>query len=103
MTVFRNENSWDTSNVEFDGRSIRDYSKRNCSPQMSHIDWGLGLFRDTAFDGWPDAAPIDLADVYSQLVKMGKLAAVEVNTRFYEIGSAEGIRETDALIRSQRK
>jgi NDP-sugar pyrophosphorylase family protein len=97
MTVFRNENAWDTSNVEFDGIAIRTYDKRARSPQMRFIDWGMGLLRASAFDTWPDV--FDLADLYSGLVARGQLAGFEVKQRFYEIGSPSGIAETDALLR----
>jgi len=103
MTVFRNEGSWDTSNVEFDGKSVLSYSKRDHSPGMAHIDWGLGAFRSTAFHGWPSDTPFDLADVYTQLVARGELAAFEVSTRFYEIGSTNGIRDADVYIARQRR
>src|SRR5215813_7834732 len=42
MTVFRNEDHWDTSNVEFDGTRIVSYSKADKSPRMRYIDYGLG-------------------------------------------------------------
>src|SRR5713226_4496719 len=45
MTVFRNEGKWDTSNVEFEAGRILAYSKKNRSPRMNYIDYGLGVFR----------------------------------------------------------
>jgi NDP-sugar pyrophosphorylase family protein len=99
MTVFRNEGQWDTSNVWFEDGRIRLYSKRERLPQMRHIDWGLGVVRADALAARPASEPFDLAEVYSDLSRAGKLAGYEVTTRFYEIGSAEGLRETDALLR----
>ena len=69
---------------------------------MQHIDWGLGIVRAEALAGRPANEPFDLADVYSDLSRQGKLAGYEVTTRFYEIGSAAGLKETDALLGSQR-
>src|SRR5438128_9533933 len=37
MTVFHNENRWDTSNVQFDSGRILQYSKNQQTPQMHHI------------------------------------------------------------------
>jgi NDP-sugar pyrophosphorylase family protein len=99
MTVFRNEGQWDTSNVWFEDGRIRLYSKRERLPQMRHIDWGLGVVRAEALATRPANEPFDLAEVYSDLSRAGKLAGYEVTTRFYEIGSAEGLKETDALLR----
>jgi NDP-sugar pyrophosphorylase family protein len=90
MTVYRNEGRWDSSNVEFSEGRILAYHKKNRTPRMQHIDYGLGMFSRTAFDGAPRA---DLADIYGDLLRHGQLAACEVHERFYEIGSAEGIRE----------
>jgi histidinol-phosphate phosphatase family protein len=37
MTVFRNDDQWDMSNVEYSGGCIRAYSKRERTPQMHYI------------------------------------------------------------------
>jgi len=68
---------------------------------MRHIDWGLSMIRSEALAARPAGEPFDLGDFYSDLSRQGKLAGYEVTTRFYEIGSAAGLEETDALLRSQ--
>jgi NDP-sugar pyrophosphorylase family protein len=94
MTVFRNEGRWDRSNIEYrDGRILR-YDKTQQSPSMTHIDWGLGALRAEALRGFPDEPPLDLATVYRALLARDQLAAFEVATRFYEIGSPSGLEET---------
>jgi NDP-sugar pyrophosphorylase family protein len=99
MTVFRNEGRWDGSNVEMsDMGSVRVYDKKNRTPQMQHIDYGLGVFRATAFDRAPVDRPFDLADLYRQLLRDGELAACEVKERFYEVGSFDGIEDLTAFL-----
>jgi NDP-sugar pyrophosphorylase family protein len=98
MTVFRNEGQWDTSNVEFEDGRILGYSKKNRTPRMRYIDYGLGVFQAEVFT---KTSTTDLADVYGELLQSGELAAVEVHDRFYEIGSAAGLRETTTFL-SQR-
>lgn len=93
MTVFRNEGRWDTSNVEFEEGRILAYDKKNRTPRMRHIDYGLGAFRRAAFDCVPAGEPADLVSVYQQLLAAGELAACEVHERFYEAGSFSGIEE----------
>ena len=93
MTIFPNSDRWDTSNVEFSGGRIRAYDKVNRTAAMRHIDYGLGVFRRDVFEALSEGEPVDLAAVYRDLVRRGELAAYEVPTRFYEIGSPEGIRE----------
>jgi NDP-sugar pyrophosphorylase family protein len=93
MTVYRNEGQFDLSNVEFaDGRIIA-YDKRNRTDRMHHIDYGLGWLATSVLDALPEGQPCDLADVYAELLSQDQLAAYEVATRFYEIGSVSGIEE----------
>jgi NDP-sugar pyrophosphorylase family protein len=94
MTVYRNENRHDTSNVEFDGERILRYDKRNRTPAMSFIDYGLSAFEKDVFSAVPAGVKIDLETVFQDLLAAGRLGALEVKQRFYEIGSPEGLRET---------
>ena len=93
MTVYRNEGRYDTSNVVFAENQIKVYDKKNRSPEMRHIDYGLSGFKAAAFEAFPANEPFDLADVMRQLVNRGQLAGFEVHERFYEIGSAGGLAE----------
>jgi NDP-sugar pyrophosphorylase family protein len=94
MTVFANAGRWDRSNVELsDGRMLA-YDKQHPTLQMRHIDYGLGVFRRTAFAAVPETQCYDLATLYQELLARGALAAYEVGQRFYEIGSFAGLEET---------
>jgi NDP-sugar pyrophosphorylase family protein len=101
MTVFLNEGQWDSSNVEFSDGKILRYDKQARTPRMRYIDYGLGLFRRSVFEGLP-SGPHDLAAVYRDLLARNELAAVEVPERFYEIGSLAGIAELSAKLREGR-
>src|ERR671930_1135930 len=57
MTVFRNDGRWDSSNVEFVDGHVVSYDKRQQTPQMHHIDYGLGVFNQSAFAIVPDGQP----------------------------------------------
>jgi hypothetical protein len=96
MTLFRNEGQWDTSNVEFDGARIVAYDKQHRTARMRHIDYGLGVLRRSVIEALPDGA-CDLATVYQGLLARGQLAAIEMEERFYEIGSFEGIQSVSEL------
>jgi NDP-sugar pyrophosphorylase family protein len=100
MTVFENHERYDASNVKFADGEIKVYDKKNRTPAMHHIDYGLGVFRAAAFDGFPRDAVVDLAAVQSSLVARRQLAGFEIKERFYEIGSPAGLNELDALLRS---
>jgi NDP-sugar pyrophosphorylase family protein len=98
MTVYQNEGRYDTSNVVFGDGEIKVYDKKNKLPEMHHIDYGLSLFKSSAFDEWPAEKPFDLADVMQRLVARKQLAGYEVSERFYEIGSHAGLAELEQLL-----
>jgi NDP-sugar pyrophosphorylase family protein len=98
MTVFRNEGAWDTSNVEFVNGRIARYDKRERTPAMRHIDYGLGAFHASVFAKRPAGVAFDLADVQRELVASGALAGHEVFQRFYENGSHAGLAELETLL-----
>src|SRR6516165_6973485 len=98
MCVFRNENRWDASNVQFENGVIRCYSKKFRLPEMHQIDWGLGMPKASAVATRPMDEPWDLAELYEELATAGRLAGYEMARRFYEIGSFEGLAETNRLL-----
>jgi NDP-sugar pyrophosphorylase family protein len=98
MCVYRNNNRWDASNVEFENGIVRRYSKKLRVPEMRHIDWGLGMLKVSAVAAWPMDEPWDLAELYEELSIAGGLAGYEMTRRFYEIGSHEGLAETNHLL-----
>ena len=101
MTVFANQGQWDTSNVEFaDGRIVA-YDKTGSTGRMSHIDYGLGVFKRSVFESLGNGTH-DLATVYQDLLRHDELSAFEVTERFYEIGSPEGIRDLSEYLESQQ-
>lgn len=99
MTVLENKGRWDTSNVIFrEGRLVL-YDKKNLSPEMQHIDYGLGVLTSPVLRRYPEGEAFDLAVVYTELSKRGEFAGFEVKDRFYEIGSLSGLKETDEFFR----
>jgi NDP-sugar pyrophosphorylase family protein len=98
MTVLRNDDRWDKSNVVFRGGELLAYSKTQTRPDMTHIDYGLALLRGEAVERHPADRPSDLAALYSDLVARGEMAGYEVRRRFYEIGSPQGLAETVAYL-----
>jgi len=103
MTVYRNEGKWDTSNVEMMGETIVKYDKNERSLAMQFIDYGLGVFHPDVFQDLKEGEYADLADVYRDLARNKRLAAYVVQQRFYEIGSHEGLRELDEVLKKNPK
>jgi NDP-sugar pyrophosphorylase family protein len=102
MTVFRNAGQWDRSNVLFQRGFIQRYDKRLSSPEMQHIDYGLGVLRSSVLRAYPTDQALDLAKVYQDLLARDSLAGFEVEQRFYEIGSPAGLEETRKHFSTER-
>jgi len=92
MTVLRNQGRWDRSNVIYEDGSLILYDKQT-DPRMQHIDYGLSAFRRELFDRTPKV--FDLAMLFHDLSLQGELAALEVQERFYEIGSSQGLYDLE--------
>jgi NDP-sugar pyrophosphorylase family protein len=103
MTVYENNGRWDRSNVLYGGGMILAYDKKSPTPLMKHIDYGLALLRRDAVEKILPGDVFDLADLYADMVGKGEMLGFEVKERFYEIGSFEGIQETDEYITGRRK
>lgn len=102
MTVYRNRNNYDRSNVEFSGENIVSYSKQETTARMEHIDYGLGVLNQDSLGLIPSGKPYDLADLYGGLLSRGQLAGFEVAQRFYEVGSLEGIAELEKHLQASK-
>jgi NDP-sugar pyrophosphorylase family protein len=93
MTVLKNQNQWDKSNVLFIEGRLLEYNKRSPRTEMTHIDYGLGVVSASVLKQRVVGQSFDLADVYQDLSLRGQLAGLEVQERFYEIGSHAGLKE----------
>ena len=101
ITVLKNSNRWDKSNVLFRDGKLVEYNKSFPKPEMEYIDYGLGILSAEVFMEYPSGQPLDLADIYHRLSLSGLLSGVEVNERFYEIGSHSGLMETEKYFLAQ--
>jgi NDP-sugar pyrophosphorylase family protein len=98
MTVIMNENKWDKSNVIFKDGLVLEYNKKKPKLAMKFIDYGLSVLSKSLFDKYEVNVVFDLADFYHLLSIQNQLAGFEVNERFYEIGSHQGIKETELYL-----
>jgi N-acetyl-alpha-D-muramate 1-phosphate uridylyltransferase len=101
MTVLRNDGRWDRSNVVFRNGEVIEYDKTRWRPDMTHIDFGISVLSSSVFSHCGETRVIDLADICRNLSRIGQLAAVEVSERFYEVGSVQGIQDTEAYLSDQ--
>lgn len=98
MTVYRNDGGRERSNAQLvDGAVIRYEKGLAAAPdELHYIDYGLSVFKRSTVRQWiPADAVADLADTLTALSVNGELAGYEVQERYYEIGSPEGLRELE--------
>jgi NDP-sugar pyrophosphorylase family protein len=98
MTVLRNQNLWDRSNVQFENEQLIEYNKEKITSLMHYIDYGLGVLKASTLSRYPSGLPLDLSRVYNELSLYKQLAGYEVFERFYEIGSHQGIADTQKYL-----
>jgi len=103
MTILKNENQWDRSNVIYQNGSLIEYNKEEIKPNMNFIDYGLGILNADVFSGYPEGEILDLSKVYNNLSLKNELLGYEVFERFYEIGSHQGILETKEYLMAKEK
>jgi len=102
MTIYKNNNELDASNVYFEFGKVKKYSKGSKSDEFNYIDFGLSLFNKNVFNQYMPDEKFDLSETFSALCEANQLAAYEVKERFYEVGSISGISDfTDYIKRSQ--
>jgi MurNAc alpha-1-phosphate uridylyltransferase len=106
MTVLRNDDRWDRSNAVFSSGRVTNYDKRtqHRDEQMRWIDFGLSVLRREVVESIPGGGAVcDLGDVFRELSLQGDLAGFEVGTRFFEVGSRDGVAELEAYLESMER
>lgn len=103
MTVFKNDDRWDASNVIFQNNELIKYSKKHKTREMNYIDYGLGILSKNVFNTFPNDMVFDLAAVYEQLSGEKQLFGYEVSERFYEIGSQKGLSDLSEKLSGNKK
>ncbi|MCR4924198.1 MAG: HAD-IIIA family hydrolase [Lachnospiraceae bacterium] len=101
MTILKNNNSFDKSNVVArDGRIIL-YDKMKPLPEMEYIDYGVCIYERSLFEEYEEGVKFDVAIIQNKLSLEGKLEAHEVTRRFYEIGSPKALEEFKAYAKER--
>jgi NDP-sugar pyrophosphorylase family protein len=102
MTVLKNANQWDLSNVIFSDGQVLLYDKRRPADrvaEMRWIDYGLSVLTSDLIEArLPSGAVADIAHVLHDVSISGELAGLEVHQRFYEIGSAAGLSDLERYL-----
>jgi len=93
MTVYKNENRIEPSNVEIRGNLVKAYSKKRKTKNMKYIDYGLSIFKKEVLKYIPKNKFYDLSKLNQLLIRKKQLLAFPVKRRFYQIGNFVGLEE----------
>jgi NDP-sugar pyrophosphorylase family protein len=98
ITVYRNDGKLIKSNMLLRNGSILAYDKSAAAPKdMAHVDFGLSFYKRAVFESVTDV-PMDLSVITQKLIAENQLAGYEVTTRFYEVGTPEGVRDLESYL-----
>lgn len=93
MTVYRNCDRYDRSNVVIKGNLVRKFSKQEKTTDMVYIEYGANIFSKEVLEMIPQNQFYSLDELFPALIDKEELLAFEVKQRFYEIGSLQGLKE----------
>ena len=103
VTILKNTNQWDKSNVLYRNNRLVEYNKEAPSTEMKYIDYGLSILSQQVFTEYPENVAFDLSRTYHKLSLANQLYGHEVFTRFYEIGSFQGLKEAELFLSKNEK
>lgn len=93
MTVYRNHNQFDTSDIFVEDGLVRAYQKSPPLPGAHYINHGLMILRRDAIAAIPQDTRISLQQFLQAVIARGELMAWETQQRFFEIGSPSALKE----------
>jgi MurNAc alpha-1-phosphate uridylyltransferase len=103
MVVYKNEDRFERSNVVLDGDLVCNYDKQERTPDMVYIDYGLTALKKEAVKLIPSGTVSALDSLIRSLVEAKQLAAYITTTRFFEIGSWQGIRDLEKFLTTKTR
>jgi NDP-sugar pyrophosphorylase family protein len=84
MTVFKNNDHGDKSNVYFKNKCVL-YNKKNPQKNMNYIDYGLNVVKGSIFYNFPTNKMFDLSDVFEDLSNKSLLAGLKSMIDFMKL------------------
>ena len=98
MTVYKNYNQYESSNTVVEGNLVKEFNKQKKTPDMVYIEYGANIFYQKTLDLVPQGQPYSLDDLFYSLIEKQELLAYQIEKRFYQIGSFQGIEEFKEFI-----
>lgn len=99
MAVVRSSAELGPGNANLEGDLVTRYDKLGA--QLGWIDFGFNVLRRDVIEEIPAGAVVDLADVLRDLSLRRELRGYEVESRFYEVGSPEGLADLERYLATE--
>ena len=100
ITVYDNPERVAPNNISIEESNlVIDYNKKK-SVGMTHVDAGVMVFKKDLLEFIPKSKVCSLEEeIFHKLIKKKQLLAFPTNKRFYDIGSQEGLRIIEEVLR----
>ncbi len=98
----------EANNLALEGGRVSLYQKRGRDPRLSHVDAGVGVFRHSVFDFFPEPEPAALAPfsfeeaVWPSVARAGRLLSFEVPNAPLDIGTPERLLAFTRFVEAAR-
>lgn len=103
MVVYENHDRFGRSDLEVKNGYVTRYDKKNKSPDMVWINFGVSFLRKKALDLIPAKSAFKEEEFYGMLIERHELLAFETKERFYEIGTPAALNEFASFITLREK
>lgn len=102
LSVFHNRNQFEPSNTTVEDGMVIAYSKATAELSHEWIDYGLLFLPKSAFAEIPLDGQTDLGVVIHRLIRAGQMCAWEVQERFWDVGTPDALKSTEAEFSRRR-
>ncbi len=100
ITVYKNKNGTDKSNIILKNNKIINYGKDNLN-QYNYIDWGISIFNKNIFKGIKKRK-FDLNLIYNTQIEKKLLYGYRVFKKYREIGTPSSLIEFKKYINEKK-
>ena len=100
MTIFKNNNKLDISNVELKNNQVI-YDKNQPNQRMNYIDYGLSIANKKVFEH-VNKDEFDYSELLRTESNKKNIYGYKAKNRFYEIGSPKGLSEFRELVNEKK-
>lgn len=104
MSVYRNRNEIEPSNIEFDSTEMKvtTYRKNSDSGHFEWIDYGMMRLNIEMFDQISSNTKSDLSSVIADQIYKKNMMAYPVNRPFWDVGNPQRLAETAEKIQKDK-